>query len=332
MIKLIEFQLNSTVNSEIGYAPFDLVFGQADKTYFQLPDALAMPEKAQAFLTLLNENLQTVRAISKAHHETVQAKRMAATPAGQQNTFHKGDFVLQFRAQQYDPLHLPNKLAPTHLEPFEVLSHRSNYVTCRHLHQNLTVVLHSSRLKLFAGTEEVAKQMALLDDDQYEVDRILAYVGEPDLRSKMMFKVRYADGDELWIRWSQTEAFEKFCQSAPHLHELLKPTAELAEWKRDISSGLVQSINNGDKNFVDLRLFGSNWAYALQLPRFDSHVYMVEATLTRIPRSRTKVYNDFPIYEGYGRQWDDYQLYCYGSSKVLPENAILVDDQIVDSV
>jgi hypothetical protein len=67
---------------------------------------------------------------------------------------------------------------------------------------------------MFHGDADEAYKAAMLDNDQFVVDRIIAYRGDPDQRTTMEFEVRFADGTVVWKTWdkdlNQTQAFEEY--------------------------------------------------------------------------------------------------------------------------
>ena len=58
---------------------------------------------------------------------------------------------------------------------------------------------HVTRLKLFIGRREQAKEFAQLDGDQFVIKNILQWKGDPNMRSTMSFKVEFEDGDIVWL-------------------------------------------------------------------------------------------------------------------------------------
>ena len=50
------------------------------------------------------------------------------------------------------------------------------------------------RLKPFFGTRDDAWKWAMLDQDQYAIDRITAHRGDPLARTTMEFEVVFKDG------------------------------------------------------------------------------------------------------------------------------------------
>lgn len=75
--------------------------------------------------------------------------------------------------------------------------------------------LHTTHLKYWFGISEAAREAALRDQDQYVVDRITAYRGNPALRKTMQFSTSFGDGSQSWNHFSPdisyTVAFGTFC-------------------------------------------------------------------------------------------------------------------------
>jgi len=70
-------------------------------------------------------------------------------------------------------------------------------------------------LRVFVGTREEAVKLAMEDMDQYEVDIILAWGGDPSLRTTMEFEVKFKNGSIVWKPWDRDLAlcqpFEDYC-------------------------------------------------------------------------------------------------------------------------
>ncbi len=97
---------------------------------------------------------------------------------------------------------------------------------------------------MFSGSNDEALKIARLDDDQYVIDCIAGYSGDPEKRSTLQFLVRYEDGDELFVKYSpditMTKAFEEFCKVRRHLSILLFPLEEVRSLKHNI---IAQDVN-----------------------------------------------------------------------------------------
>jgi hypothetical protein len=209
---VVKFLLNSHVSSETGMEPFRLRFGDRDKVFMQLPNAKATPENACQLLKELNQNITTLREVSyKFQKELLEERLKNEPPTEKQNRFQPGDFVLYRR----DTTIHNKKLLPAFQGPFKVISHHKNDVTCRNLITDAIEPTFSvERLKMFHGNADEAYKAAMLDNDQFVVDRIIAYRGDPDQRTTMEFEVRFADGTVVWKTWdkdlNQTQAFEEY--------------------------------------------------------------------------------------------------------------------------
>ncbi len=73
----------------------------------------------------------------------------------------------------------------------------------------------------------------MMDYDQYQVRRVLAYKGDPDCRTTMSFQVEFEDGSVEWLPFSKdlsgTVQFEEFATK----HRPLLPLKYTLEvWRR----------------------------------------------------------------------------------------------------
>ena len=61
----------------------------------------------------------------------------------------------------------------------------------------------------------------MLDNDQYTVDSIIAYRGDPDQRTSMEFEVRFSGSTVVWKPWDKdldtTQKYEDFIRIGQHL-------------------------------------------------------------------------------------------------------------------
>ena len=81
------------------------------------------------------------------------------------------------------------------------------------------------RLKLFVGGKEEGTSLANEDSDQFTVRAILAWKGDPEVRTTMEFETEFEDGDIVWKVWDQdlsgTVQFEQYCTDNAELQLLL---------------------------------------------------------------------------------------------------------------
>jgi hypothetical protein len=335
--------MNASVSSETGVRPFDAKFGTYAGTYYKLPPDLPPHLSASAFLKLVDEDLRVVHTIISETNAKVIAKRRGAENPETQNQFQPGDFVLFL---------LPDrpKLKYHWYGPLVVIQQHHNDVQARHLATGAIATYHVSRLKLFVGDASTAFDTAMRDQDQYVIDAILTYQGNPLRRSETRFYVRFKDGDVRWLPYSkdiyETVLFSDFVGLHPELYILNLPTATVAKFityvkTQDISvlhlpdpSGRrpirswMEPIAPGVTAYVDLRYWsddGHNWYFELGLPHALTHIYVVPITYESWgPRNRT-IRFDCPLFE-YSDTFNAYQVFAYGSYTIFkPSRMILVD-------
>jgi len=158
-------------------------------------------------------------------------------------------------------------------------------VTCRNLITDaIEPAFQASRLKMWHGTAEEAFKAAMLDNDQYIVDSIIAYRGDPDQRTSMEFEVRFSDGTVVWKPWDKdldtTQAYEDFVRARPALTPLLY-TKEVADRHRiELNRQPITEVNPGDSAYVDIRCYSAQWYAELGLPDPEHNTYVVQYRYT----------------------------------------------------
>ncbi len=279
---IIKFLLNSHVSSETGMEPFRLRFGDRDKVFMQLPATDSLPDSACEFVRRLNENLSTLREASQRYQKKVLDEKLKhELPEEQQNQYQPGDYVLYHRGTAMNN----KKLLPTFKGPYKVVSHYRNDVTCRNLITDaIEPAFQASRLKMWHGTAEEAFKAAMLDNDQYIVDSIIAYRGDPDQRTSMEFEVRFSDGTVVWKPWDKdldtTQAYEDFVRARPALRPLLY-TKEVADRQRtELNRQPITEIGPGESAYVDIRSYSAQWYAGLGLPDPEHNTYVVQYRYT----------------------------------------------------
>jgi hypothetical protein len=275
VLPLIEFLVNSHENSESGVVPLDATFGSKDAIYMSMPDGLDPAERTHEFVRRLDENLAHLRAVSKRFQEQLIAERTSATPAETQNTYQPGDFVF-FERDKSVPR--PNKLAPDFQGPFEVLGQNKNDVSTRNLVYGNVRDYHVERLKPFFGTRTEAVELAKRDNDQFDVERILAYRGDPETRTTMEFNVLFRSGDVVWLPYSQDIfqmiQFEDFCDKTPGLYFLKYSHSDSAKRRAVVNKQPITSLQPGETIYVNIRTWGEQWYQSLGLPDMFTTQYV----------------------------------------------------------
>jgi hypothetical protein len=92
------------------------------------------------------------------------------------------------------------KLDSKYKGPYEVIRQVKDEVEVRHLALGSIQRLLVERLKIFVGSKEEAFKLAMEDADQYLVNRITAWNGNPAKRTEMEFEVLFSDNDVVWKR------------------------------------------------------------------------------------------------------------------------------------
>lgn len=336
VLPLIEFALNSRVHTEAPHSAFELKFGTEDARYFHLPEVINGATMSDAWLQSLNQNLAVIRARTDEFQQQLIAERTRNNPPVElQNQYVAGDFVL------YDNLYdkcrrRSEKLQNRYKGPYEVISQEKDEVTARHCAMGFVAKMIVERLTLFNGTAEDARRIAMEDADQFEVDRILAYKGNVDERSKLEFEVRFKDGDIVWKKYDQdlfdTEQFGDFCSQHSELTLIGFSSKVAMQRGKDINATPITAVQPGDIVYVDLRYFGAKvYDEQIDLPDKYHIKYLVEMRYTRwCGRNNRHLRID-----GYVSVFDTvYELnslfvLMWGSHKELSENWVEVTPQLL---
>ena len=324
----IFFLLNSSLSTESGVVPFEATFGSADRRYLQLPEGGLTSSNVGDYVKHLDENLDRLRKKSAKFQHDLVDERTRPNRETPQNIYQPGDLVLH---QVKVP---PTKLSPRFFGPYEVMSQVKNDVTCKHLVQASVHTFHVSELKIFHGTREAAYDAALRDFNQFEIDKFLAYRGEPLTRTTMDFLIRYKDGTEMWIPWNEdifhTVAYEDYCKSIPALFPIVTRLSVSNRLISEMNKRPITEVAIGDSVYVDLRSYSATWYSQLPLPDRDLLTYVVIFRYTawttpahRKIHARCDVFNE---------EWDIDHLFVhmYGSCRVFnAETMRLIDREFI---
>jgi hypothetical protein len=300
LLPLVQLAMNSVENSETGVIPFEATFGSQDFIKSHLSVGEDGPALTHEYLKWLSKSLKMVFEVSKKHQQALIQDRTKETPAEDQNMFQPGDLVLW----QQDPNEpLPTKLSPKFVGPYLVSSQEKNDVECRHVILGVVKKFHVTRLKIFHGTLEEAKKVAVLDHDQYVVRRIIAYTGDPNIRTSMHFKVEFEDGSIVWVAWSKdlfdTIPYEEFCRSRPELEPVLGDATAAKKIERELNSKKIVGITPGQTAYVDLRYF-SHYHYddTCPFPDKENTLYLVEGIYYMWEnKQHTRISIKFPVFD-----------------------------------
>ena len=288
IIAWCSFIMNKFNDSESGIAPYTLTFGSEASTHFEFPKGSVDHATASKFLKILDEDLETAKQYALKLQDKLVEKRTGQNIV--QNTFQPGDYVL-FRLPDDKPV--PSKLVGRYAGPYCVIYQRKNDVSCRHCALGHVKEFYVGDLKLFVGNAEDALKMAMLDADQFVVDRFLAYKGDPVSRLSMEFLVRFADGAEVWLPWSEdlfaTVQYEEYVRLVPELSPLLYRVKDVKNIVTNLNKCPITDAQPGDTIFVDIRYYGADWYDSLALPDLHTKTYVAEHTYGRINRNKLKI-------------------------------------------
>jgi hypothetical protein len=297
VLPLIEYIVNSHENSETGVIPLEATFGSKDSIYMTMPDGLDPAEHTHEFVRRLDENLAHLRAVSKRFQEQLIAERTSATPAETQNTYQPGDFVL-FERNKSVPR--PNKLTPDFQGPFEVISQNKNDVSTRNLVYGNVRDYHVERLKPFFGTRSEAAELAKRDSDQFDVERILAYRGDPETRTTMEFNVLFKSGDAVWLPYTQDIfqmiQFENYCNDTPGLYFLQYLSKDADKRQTAVNKQPITTLQPGETIYVDIRTWGALWYQSIGLPDMYTTRYVDKWEITSWKREPFSLYARSALY------------------------------------
>ena len=290
VLPLINLHLQSYPTAETGgYTPLQLKYGTEDARHFSLPEALELTPGARAaeVIQRLDRNLQTVRALSlRLQTELADDRRKADGPP---LTYERGDLVL-FNPREQPSDHLPTKLSPNWLGPYQVIEQRKNDVTVQHVVLKSQAVVHVERLKPYIGTLQDAIRIAQHDQHQYFVVSINSYSGNPHVRSSMVFNVTFEDGTvdvPYTADLADSAQFRSYVQSQPHLFPLLFSAKQAKQEIARINKLAITSVAPGTSVWLNARFWDgkdASWFDSCELPD-KVRPYLFEVKLLRFPAS-----------------------------------------------
>jgi hypothetical protein len=332
ILLLIQNALNSQIHSETNFSPMEMHFGSQVLPYMSLPEKEINSTVSSEILLQFNNDIKLIRQLSYEYQQSLVLKRDNSEYT--QNKYKEGEYVLFLYSFEGKQL---NKADSKYLGPFRVLTHVKNDVTVRNLITDVIKVYHSSRLKPFYGSKEQAYDTALRDADQYVIEEIIAYRGDPQIRGSISFLILFRDGTKEWKAWSNdlfdAVPYENFCRLKPQLFPLIYRIKEAKILIKEINLQPIISVNPGDEIFLDIRAFGAGWYESLNLPNFDFAMYVVVLKYTQWQnKSQTKIESVIPSLK---KSWvgryamDSFFVKCWGNNKILTPNMTLINSEFV---
>jgi hypothetical protein len=274
--------------SESGVSPLAATFGELDAKYFDIP-AYKEGMCSHPYVERLGKLLGELRAKSAAFHQRqhdLVDKRKTKGVEMKQNVYQPGDFVL-YKLEKREK---ETKVRPKNKGPYQVIGHKvgSNHVQVRDLVYDHCLVFDCKDLTVCVCTTDEAVKAARKDDQQHQVDAVIASRGEYLHRTKMTFLVRFGDGEELWLDWSpditNTRAFEEYCMASRYkmLQLLVLTGLQVKAVQQGHKRELIPVALYGSTVYVNLRSYGADWYDGRdKLPDKDAVHYYVRSTVER---------------------------------------------------
>ena len=223
-LPIIQRVVNASPHSALGTSPLRVMFGDAvsaDRGLLSaMPSALPM-STVEDYVQQLNEMHGFIVEASQRHQAGKIAKYLAKSPE-HPTKFDVGDYVLV----SY-PDRTPSKLHPRWRGPLCVVSVQSNLYQCQDLTTQKLLSFDVSRLKKFKSREDDTlddmRELASIDNMEYQVEAIVDHAGSPRNKSRMTFRVRwkgYEPEEDTWESYSRVkdcEALDVYSKAHPEL-------------------------------------------------------------------------------------------------------------------
>ena len=198
-LPLIQRIMNADVKEALGVSPAQLLFGNA----IQLDRGIFLPNNPNSSDTISDWMQKMLAAQSQLIHlaRMTQERRddqHMSTPPESPTSFPINSYVLvTYTTQPPTTLHAPNE------GPLRVVSSVTHgKIMLQNLVTGHTDEYHVSRLRPFYyDDEDVPRQTANRDSQQWDVDHIVDHSGDKSSRKTLKFRVRWAGFDASFDTW-----------------------------------------------------------------------------------------------------------------------------------
>ena len=217
-IPLVQRIVNSSPTSRTGLAPSQLLFGNVidlDRGIFISKKELPASQQplSQPMANLLQVQSELLK-LAKANIQSADDAHFASAPAAR-TEFPINSYVLL----EY-PDSPPSRLHAKKRGPYQVIKFHKNDYTLRDLisHKELTVNITRLTPFVYDPLYTDPRKVAMAEQEEFDIDFILAHRGNLNLKSTLEFKVRWLDHDEShdsWEPWSalrDTDALHAYLQ------------------------------------------------------------------------------------------------------------------------
>jgi hypothetical protein len=329
-----EAVLNDYADYETGISPNQMVYGNLQSVYMGLPDRIDTVEQHETYLQNINDCLDIIRpAADEYHAEIIAARKRNDLPV--YNTYQVGDFVLFIR----NPRNARHKFMKNAKGPYEVTKVSRGSYTCTHLSTNKEYVLHGSRLQIYPDTDrEKAMQIASTDSDEFIVDKVIGYRGDPVAgRKYTSFLFKFKDGDLVWNKYCPdtitNDQWIEYVKSRPELRILLKPAREAGLYIANLRKEDINPMTYKPQFYLNLRALGFLYYHQCELPDYETLDYVVLAEFDGYCgrskggfHTRANVY--IPAFKKSLTNLDKYWFEAYASNDTLNDE-ILITPQLI---
>ena len=222
-------------------------------------------------------------------------------------------------------------MLPPFAGPYKVLKHINNEVTILHPCKTESQIVHSEDLYMFYGTTQDAIDASLRDDDQYFINKIIDYRGDPERRTELSFLIQYMDSSTSWVKYSKdintTEAFEIFCTTYPELLTVLKKTDDSILYNRMLSSSKINPQAVNCLVHINLRSYGYDWYDGENLSPI---LHLVPCQLGKIIQRNYKQFIEYhiPLFSSTIRYLDAKSFHHFIYILLPSFQYIIVDEQM----
>ena len=325
------FMMNSMKNFETNDIPFRLHWGDYDKLASKYTDPIIVDQTTRSkYIKDLRELQQIANEASSNYQKKLHEQRIAKSSPLSKNQYQPGDYVLKIRNL---PLNLKKLQNFKYAGPFVVTSQKDNFVYVTHCATNEPYTFPVERLVIFNNTRNEAFKVAQLDTNEFLVIQVLNHKGDPSQRSTVQFLVDFdLDDEPSWIPFSQdlmrNEFIQEYCNSKEPTKILLMKADAAKRYITSLRTKITE-VSKGTKAYIDLRIFGDEWYFALNLPDHHFHQYLVEAIYQKFTDKDKQISVYFPIFNS-GLTFNRILVLWYGLTFEFPsENATLVDENFL---
>ena len=332
-IGTVQFIINQHICSETQTSAFNLTFGDLDSIYMQLPEDMDLSSSGDEYVKLLQGNLQSLRSTAAACIASKEYQRAGTLTKELQNIYQEGDFLL-YDVRGPEKTFLPSKLSTPYKGPYVVMAQYKNDITCKHTNTGMVQVFHIDRVKPFYGTPEQATTLAQVDYQQFLIETISAYRGDPNRRTKTEFLITYADGTTSWKSWDldlyKSLPYEQYCRSVPQLYPLVFTVEVAAAQIADINKTEIETVRPGLIGYMDLRWYSFDWYATLGLPNEDTTLYVLQYKYGDWLRNdHLRIRLQFDV-TGDRHIFNHYNVLAWGSYTEFAPTMVLCDQAFID--